>query len=72
LLNVQTSWRQTLINRSGIAAAALLEPGIIAPTLEMLIEFVFTLLIRIPAFLVDLVVKPGKESRSNKWLLRKP
>jgi hypothetical protein len=41
----------------------------IAPMLEMLIEFVLTILVRIPAFLVDLVVKPGKESRSNKWLL---
>ena len=34
--------------------------------LKLLIEFVPTLLIKI---LVDLVVKPGRKSRSNKWLL---
>tara|TARA_R110002072_G_scaffold299632_1_gene475482 strand:- start:56456 stop:56635 length:180 start_codon:yes stop_codon:yes gene_type:complete len=37
--------------------------------LDIVIEFVFRLLVRIPAFLVDLVVRPGKEHRSNKWLL---
>ncbi|MGZ0173200.1 MAG: hypothetical protein ACKVHE_27035 [Planctomycetales bacterium] len=37
--------------------------------LAMLLEFVFTRLVKLPAFLVDLILKPGHEARSNKWLL---
>ena len=37
--------------------------------LAMLLEFVFTRLVKLPAFLVDLILKPGHESHANKWLL---
>lgn len=37
--------------------------------LETLIEFAFKLVIGLPAFLVDLVISPGQESRPNRWLL---
>ena len=37
--------------------------------LETLIEFLFKLVVGIPAFLVDLVIRPGQESPPNRWLL---
>lgn len=35
----------------------------------MFIQLVFTLLIKIPSFVVDLILKPGNEAQANKWQL---
>lgn len=35
----------------------------------MFIQLVFTLLIKIPGFVVDLVLKPGNEAQANNWQL---
>jgi len=35
----------------------------------MFIQLVFTLLIKIPGFVVDLILKPGNEAQANKWQL---
>lgn len=43
--------------------------GLIASVLGMIVELVVTLLVQVPGFLVDLVLKPGNEARSNKWSL---
>lgn len=42
---------------------------LIASVLGMIAELVFTLLVQVPGILVDLVLKPGNEVRSNRWLL---
>ena len=35
----------------------------------MFIQLVFTLLTKIPGFVVDLILKPGNEAQANKWQL---
>jgi len=35
----------------------------------MFIQLVFTLLIKIPGFVVNLILKPGNEAQANKWQL---
>ncbi len=35
----------------------------------MFIQVVFTLLIKIPSFVVDLVLKPGNERQTKNWQL---
>lgn len=36
---------------------------------SMFIQLVFTLLIKIPGFVVDLVLKPENEAQANNWQL---
>lgn len=35
----------------------------------LFIQLVFTLLVKVPGFVVDLVLKPGNEAQANKWPL---
>ena len=35
----------------------------------MFIQVVFTLLIKFPSFVVDLVLKPGNEAKAKNWQL---
>ncbi len=57
------------IDYAGYGAMLELILELVFSLVGMFIELVFMLLVKVPGFVVDLVLKPGKEAQANKWQL---